>query len=111
ELEDRLFNVLHALNSAEALITDPDERAQLLALNLRGGMRAKSASALATAVTLLRQAKALLAADAWHAHPEQTVTLYRELAEAEYLAGNFDQAEALYPEGIAASPDGIAKVT
>jgi diguanylate cyclase (GGDEF)-like protein len=111
ELEERLFNILHSLNSAAELITDADERAQLLALNLRGGMRAKSASALPAAVNLLRQAKALLAPEAWQARPEQTLLLYRELAEAEYLAGHFDQAEALYPEGIAASPDPIAKVT
>ena len=111
ELDERLFNILHSLNSAVTLITDPVERAQLLALNLRGGMRAKSASALPTAVTLLRQAKALIAADAWQTQPTQTLTLYKELAEAEYLAGNFAQAEALYPEGIAASPDPVAKVT
>jgi diguanylate cyclase (GGDEF)-like protein len=111
ELDERLFNVLHSLNSAVVLITNADERARLLALNLRGGMRAKSASALTTAVTLLRQAKALLAADAWQAHPGQTLLLYRELAEAEYLAGNFEHAEALYPEGLAGSKDAVAKVT
>lgn len=111
ELDERLFNILHALNSASALITDADERARLLELNLRGGLRAKSASALATAVPLLRQGKALLAADAWQAHPEQTLLLYQELAEAEYLAGNFAEAEALYPEGIAATDSAMAKVT
>ena len=111
ELEERLFNILHALNSAAALITDAGERARLIALNLRGGSRAKSASALANAVTLLRQAKALLEADAWQRDPEQTLLLFSELAEAEYLAGNFAEAEALYPEGIAAAPGEIAKVT
>jgi diguanylate cyclase (GGDEF)-like protein len=110
ELEERLFNVLGSLNAAAMLITDPAERARLLALNVRGGMRAKSSSALAPAVTLLRQAKLLLAADAWQAQPEQTLLLYRELAEAEYLAGNFAAADALYPEAVAAAPDPIAKV-
>ena len=110
DLDERLFNILGSLNAAAMLITDPAERAQLLALNLRGGMRAKSSSALQPAVALLRQARALLAADAWRAQPEQTLTLYRELAEAEYLAGNFAQAEALYPEALAAAPDAMARV-
>lgn len=110
ELDERLFNVLDSLNGAVALITDAAERAQLLALNLRGGIRAKSASAFPTAVALLRQGKALLAADAWQTQPEQTLLLYRELAEAEYLAGNFKQAELLYPEGIAACSEVVAKV-
>ena len=111
ELDDRLFNILHSLNSAVELIRDTGERAQLLALNLRGGMRAKSASALSPAVNLLRQAKALLAKDAWLSQPEQTLQLYSELAEAEYLAGNFAEAEAIYPEGTSAAPTAIAKVT
>ncbi len=111
ELEERLFIVLHAYNSALDLIQDPAERAQLLALNLRGGSKAKSASAFPTAVNLLRVARSLLPADAWSTAPEQTLLLFRELAEAEYLAGNFDEAEALYPEGIAACADVVGKVT
>jgi len=111
ELEERLFIILEAMNSAASLIDDPAERAQLLALNLRGGIRAKAASAHATAVSLLRQAKQLLPADAGEAQPAQTLQLYKELAEAEYLAGNFDAAEQLYPQGIAACRDPLAQVT
>ncbi|HEX5755022.1 MAG TPA: serine/threonine-protein kinase PknK, partial [Arenimonas sp.] len=111
ELDERLFTILGQLNPASALIDDADERAQLCQLNVRGGIRAKSASAYATAVGLLRQARQLLPADAWQAQPEQTLQLFTELAEAEYLAGNFEQAEQLYPEGMAAADDAIAKVT
>ena len=111
ELDDRLFIILEHLNPALQLITDPIERARLLELNIRGGSRAKASSSFATAVTLLRRAKELLVEDAWSRHPEQTLQLYRELAEAEYLSGNFERAERLYPEGIAASNDAIAQVT
>ena len=111
ELGDRLFIVLGSLNSAIELITDDQERAALLALNLRGGSQAKSASAFPDAVSLLRRAKSLLTANAWETQPEQTLVLYRELAEAEYLAGNFEQAEHLCLEGIAACTGVIAKVT
>ncbi len=111
EVEEHLFTILEHFNPAVALITDAVERARLLELNVRGGMRAKAASALPVAVSLLRQAKDLLPADAWQTQTVQTLQIYRELAEAEYLAGNFEHAELLYPEGIAASPDVIAKVT
>jgi len=111
ELEERLFTILDHLNPAVALITDAAERARLLELNIRGGLRAKAASALPAAVSLLRQAKDLLTADAWQTQTGRTLQIYRVLAEAEYLAGNFEHAERLYPEGIAATSDVIAKVT
>ncbi|MEW9899935.1 diguanylate cyclase [Chitinivorax sp. PXF-14] len=111
QLDEQLFTILEPLNQAVSLIDDPAERAHLLALNLRGGIKAKGASAYATAGTLLRQARALLADNAWQAAPAQTLSLYQELAEAEYLAGNFEHAEALYPQAIAATDDVIARVT
>ncbi|MBL8111943.1 MAG: serine/threonine-protein kinase PknK, partial [Acidobacteria bacterium] len=111
ELEARLFTILDLLNSAVDLIQGPAERERLLELDLRGGVRAKSASAYATAVSLLRRGKELLAADAWQTHPARTLALYKELAEAEYLSGNFDEAEKLYPEGVAATEDAIARAT
>lgn len=109
--DDRLFAILEQLNNAIALIDDPAERAQLLALNLRGGIKAKAASAYQTAVNLLRVAKTLLLPDAWQTLPEQTLSLYKELAEAEYLSGNFAEAERLYPEAIAATDDVVSRVT
>lgn len=111
QLADRLFIVLGSLNSAIELIEDDEERARLLALNLRGGSQAKSASAFPAAVNLLRQAKSLLSINAWTENPEQTLQLYRELGEAEYLAGNFGEAENLCLEGIASCTGVIAKVT
>lgn len=111
QLEERLFGILEQLNSALPLIDDAAERAQLLTLNLRGGIKAKAASAYSTAVSLLRVAKSLLTADAWQQWPEQTLSLYKELAETEYLNGDFAAAEALYPQGLAGAADAQAKVT
>lgn len=110
-LDARLFAILDQLNSACALITDPAERQALLALNIRGGIKAKASSAYDTAVSLLRTGRTLLAADAWANDRDQTLALYRELSEAEYLAGHFDLAEQLYAEALAGAPDPLAKVT
>ncbi len=111
ELDERLFIVLESLNAAIDLITEPGERARLLALNLRGGIRAKSAAAYTAAVELLRRGESLLPPDAWQAQPELALTLYRNLAEAEYLAGHFDAAETRLTRLVESAPSVAAKVT
>ncbi|OYU26953.1 MAG: hypothetical protein CFE41_13225 [Burkholderiales bacterium PBB2] len=109
-LEERLFTVLDCLNQGSALIDDAAERERLLTLNLRGGQRALAASAHAMAVQLLRQARALMAPDAWTQAPARSLELLKTLAEAEYLAGHFEAAEALYPEALAACQDRLGQV-
>ncbi len=111
ELDDRLFTILACLNAASSAITDTNERDNLTVLNLRAGLRAKAASAFETAVQLLRHAKALMPEQPWLSAPDQTLTLYQALAESEYLAGNFDDANALYPEVMHSATSVVAKVT
>ncbi|QPF73721.1 diguanylate cyclase [Roseateles sp. DAIF2] len=111
ELESRLFVILDCLNQAARLIDDAAERERLLELNLRAGQRAKAASAHGAACALLRQAMALRGARDWQDHPERTLTLFRALAEAEYLAGNFEAAERLYPEVQTACPDPLGRIS
>ncbi len=109
--DKRLFVLLDCLNAASALINDPAERRELLGLNLHAGLLAKSSSAYGAAVNLLRHAKAHLAPDGWTQEPETALTLVRELAEAEYLVGHFDAAQALYAEGLAACQDPLGQVS
>lgn len=111
ELEERLFIILESLNAAIEQISDPAERERLLALNLRGGIRAKSSSAYDAAAELLGKAEVLLPSDAWSAQPELALTVYKNLAESEYLAGRFDTAEARLTALIEAAPGVAAKVT
>ncbi len=110
-LEQRLFTILACLNPAIETIDAPEERAALAALNVRAGMRAKDSSAFDAAVQYLRFAHSLLRADAWVTQPEKTLSLYKELAESEYLAGHFAAAEALYLEALVAAPTSVGKVT
>ncbi|MGQ0800357.1 MAG: diguanylate cyclase domain-containing protein [Pseudomarimonas sp.] len=111
ELEERLFVILESFNAARELIDDPGERKRLLALNLQGGIRAKSASAFDAAVALLRHAEALLPADAWNAQPELALSLHKNLAEAEYLAGHFERAESRLTHLIEIAPGVTARAT
>lgn len=100
-LNESLFTILEPLNLARDLISDRDEIDRLRALNLQGGMKAKSSSAYSLAVQLLRIAKELLFKGKEECSMKEALDIYRELSEAEYLAGNFAQAEQLYEEGDA----------
>lgn len=111
ELDNELYTFLSPFNEGRRLITDDAEKSRLLAFNIRAGILAKSASAFNAAVRLLRIAKSLLVNEAWTLFPNQTLTVYKELAEAEYLAGNFANAEQLYLEGQQESGDNLAKIT
>lgn len=109
ELGPRLFTVLGVLNAASDAMADPSERRRLLDLNLLGGLRAKAGSAHDSAVQCLRQARALLPPQAWQSEPDLAVQVFRELAEASYLAGDFAGADALIDEALAHTTDCLAR--
>jgi predicted ATPase len=104
ELEHRLFTLLAALNAGSALITDAAERAALRALNLRGARKAAAASAQPLCAQLARQALELQPED-----DAERLQTYLLLTQAEYLAGRFDIAEALYADARAACPAPMAQ--
>ncbi|XYI02375.1 AAA family ATPase [Sorangium sp. So ce1128] len=95
-VEERAFDVANQLNHGARLLTDPREREALYRLNLLAGVKAKASVAYASARSYLAQAISLLPPDAWSTRYEDTFTLYLELAECEYLAGNFQQADELF---------------
>jgi len=93
---DRTFAVVNQLNQAVELIFDVEERMALLRLNVLAGVKAKAGIAYGAARDYLAQAAALVAADAWTRYYEATLELYLDLAECEYLVGNFDSADLLF---------------
>ena len=93
---ERVFAVVNQLNHAVDLIADADEKLALLRLNVLAGMKAKAGIAYGAARGYLAQAAALVAADAWTRHYDETLDLYMGLAECEYLVGNFDVADQLF---------------
>ena len=109
--EQHLFTILGLINNSRHLITDATEKKQLLALNIRAGINAKKTSAFIASANFLSIAKILLPKDAWQSTPEQTLSVYKELAESCYLAGDFDAADALYPIAIEAAPTPMAKIS
>jgi predicted ATPase/signal transduction histidine kinase/tRNA A-37 threonylcarbamoyl transferase component Bud32 len=93
---ERVFEVANQLNHGAHLLTDPREQETLCRLDRLAGKKAKAAVAYASARSYLAHAAALLPPDAWSNGYEDTFALYLELAECEYLVGDFQAADALF---------------
>ncbi|MEH2562186.1 ATP-binding protein [Bradyrhizobium sp. AZCC 2289] len=62
DLADHLFDVANQLNRGAELLVDPDEKAQVVAIELRAGRKAKASTAYASACTYLSTGMTLLGA-------------------------------------------------
>ena len=94
-LAERVFDVVNQFNRSVELVTDAEEREALRRLNTAAGRKARGATAYASGRRYLEQAMALLPADAWNELYAESLALFLELAECEYLVGNHQRADAL----------------
>jgi predicted ATPase/GAF domain-containing protein len=101
ETEKRLFDVVNQLNRGVALITDAAERRTLCRLNFLAGRKAKAAIAYAAAANYFAQSAALLPAAAWDVQYDDTLALYLEHGECEYLIGRFAEADQIFDAVLA----------
>jgi predicted ATPase/signal transduction histidine kinase/GAF domain-containing protein len=95
QLDERIFDVVSHLNRGSSLITDADERAALVALNLEAGAKARRSAAHAVAAANFRAAVALCRWSDDHATSYQA---HLRLAESLYLATDFAGALAVTVE-------------
>jgi len=98
ELAEHLFDVANQFNRGAARLIDRDEKAQVAAIYLGAGRRAKASAAYAAACAYLAGGMALLDEGDWGSRCELMFSLRLERAECEFLTGNFDQAEQLIAE-------------
>ncbi len=98
QLAEHLFDVANQLNRGVALLEDRDERAQVAAIDLRAGRKAKASAAYASARAYFAAGMALLDERDWGSQHELTFSLWRERAECEFLTGNVVKAEQLIGE-------------
>ncbi|MHC5939194.1 AAA family ATPase [Nostoc sp.] len=96
EVNEQIFNLVNQLNLAVDLIIEHTEKDELVRLNLIAGKKAKASTAYTPAKRFFSVARNLLAENVWIEQYEQTFTLFRELAECEFLTGNLEQAEELF---------------
>jgi len=109
DLAEHLFDVANQLNRGAALLVDRDEKAQVAAIELRAGRKAKASTAYASACTYLSTGMTLLGREGWMSRYELAFGLWLERAECEYLSGNFDEAEGLISELLATAASKIDK--
>jgi len=101
EREEMIFDVVGHLNRGAALIRSQTERAELAALNLRAGRKAKAAAAFQAAAALFAAGLALLAPDRWETQYELTYNLTFERANAAYATSSFEDIDQLFQELMA----------
>ncbi len=90
---DRAFELVDHLNVGRELITETEEKLELAALNLEAAKKAKDANAYQAAKGYLTAGVELLPENSWDADYDLTFALYKNLAEIEYLTGNFAASE------------------
>jgi PAS domain S-box-containing protein len=98
QLAEHLFDVANQLNRGAIRLTDRDEKAQVAAIDLRAGRKAKASAAYASACAYFSAGMALLDERDWGRQYELTFSVWLERAECELLSGNFETAEQLIVE-------------
>jgi predicted ATPase/signal transduction histidine kinase/ActR/RegA family two-component response regulator len=93
--EQHLFDIVGHLNSAQAIITQPEDRVDLVAINLMAGQRAKNATAYAAADNYLQIGLQLLPLNCWQIEYQLTLDLHIAAAEAAYLNSDLDRMETI----------------
>ncbi|MFM0367557.1 AAA family ATPase, partial [Paraburkholderia sediminicola] len=107
ELAEHVFDVANQFNRGAALVIERDEKAQVAALDLRAGHRAKVSAAYASACVYLTAGMALFDDSDWGTQYELMFSLRLERAECAFLTGDFAQAEQLIAELL---PRGASKI-
>lgn len=92
-LNERIFDIVSQLNQASSLIENQNEQDTLAQLNLMAGSKSRAAAAYDSAVSYLKVGIHLLSKDSWERLYPLSFGLYLELAQAEYLNKDFEEAE------------------
>lgn len=108
-LDDNIFEVINHLNIAKDLIQKKGERIELMELNYSAGKKAKGNIAYEIANNHFKVGKTLLTEEEWKEYPGKLFELSYNLAESNYLAGNFEEAIELCKDLFIVAADNIEK--
>ncbi|WP_228061873.1 ATP-binding protein, partial [[Phormidium] sp. LEGE 05292] len=100
ELGENLFTLVDHLNKGRGLLESDREKIELADLNLRAGKKAKEATAYAASREYLILANDVFPGDIWQERYAMAIDLYKQLAEVEYLNGNFDRFQDLIEQSL-----------
>ena len=82
-----VFDIVSQLNRGAALVTAPEERLEIAALDLAAGRRARSTAAYRAALGYLERGAGLLPEDSWQSSYPLAFAIELARAECEYLSG------------------------
>lgn len=108
-VDDRLFDIVEHLNIGRNLISLQDERLEVVMLNRKAGLRAKSATAYQAALVYFETGCNLLGATSWRDHSPLMFELHIDAAECTYLCGRFEDAESQFNNLIARAASAVDK--
>jgi PAS domain S-box-containing protein len=97
EIGDEIFEIVNHLKLAAPLITAPEERKQVVELNLIAAKRAKQSEAYVSALNYLAECQALLAQDCWRRDRALAFDVMLNRAECEVRTGLLTEAEERLP--------------
>ncbi len=109
EADERICEIVDHYRRSKALIKDQGSLTALAHLNLRAGQKAKKNAAFSSSLSYFAEAISCLPETAWETHYEISYLLHKELAEAEYLNGNFKTSQQLIDTSLAQARTSIEK--
>jgi len=92
----KLFQAVHHLNQAWERLDQPEQKLELVELNLQAGLKAKQSTAYETSLDYMRHATTLLEVDSWNENYTLSFQAFKEQAELEYLCAHFEMANELF---------------
>ncbi|MCP4130285.1 MAG: AAA family ATPase [bacterium] len=109
-LYDRIFYIVNQMNFGIMLISRQNDKDELAGLNLVAGRKARSSAAYSSQLRYLETGIQLAGEGGWTGNYDLTLALYTEAAEAAYLCGYYNKAEALSNVVLEKSGDLLEKV-
>ncbi|MBF3337526.1 AAA family ATPase [Leptospira borgpetersenii serovar Hardjo-bovis] len=103
-LEDSIFDVVNHLNTGSPLVTEYSEKRKLIQLNLQAAQKAKLSAAYKPSKLYSEKARELLLSFSksgkddkglWEKEYDLAYAVHKELAEALYLNGNFEESQEM----------------
>ena len=95
ELEENIYTITNFINSGSKHIQIEDEIIEIVMLNMMAGKKAKLSGVFELALEYFYIPYKFLTEKSWEKNPHFMMPITREIAECEYLIGNYKKAEQL----------------
>jgi predicted ATPase/signal transduction histidine kinase/tRNA A-37 threonylcarbamoyl transferase component Bud32 len=109
-LTENILDIVNQLNVGIELIKNQSEKDELAKLNLMAAKKAKASTAYESAIKYLNFSLENLSKNSWQQHYSLTLDIHTDLAEAEYLSGDFEKSKRVANTSLENSKDVLDKI-